>query len=115
MAQLTVRLGPDDQATLGVPEAMAFDPGKLRMTESLVLETIGYPDPDQWIAALDAGQMRAVFALVHLACRRHGYRGAFSEFDFELTELAIDAPEPDPAGDAPGEEDAPPAGESPTP
>lgn len=105
-----ILFGLEDRIRLGLGDTpLPYDPSKLSAWEAAELESIGLGLRNLG-EAVRSGSPRALLAVGWLAARRQGKAGRIEDFDFELTELAL---EKDPiAGEGLGKDEA---AESPTP
>ena len=79
-------------------QAYEFDQSRLMLSEAMAIKSYTGLKPPQWQAALTEGDPEALQALVWLLKKRNGEDVRFSDVDFNLADVSVEADEdPQPA------------------
>jgi hypothetical protein len=87
---ITIKLGQQDRDALAAPEAMEFDPKRIRLKEARELERVTGLTVDQLGDGLKGGSLTALAALLSLALARHNILIDADALDVDLSELQIE-------------------------
>lgn len=91
---ITIRLGVADREQLGAPEAMTYDPTRVRVADVRALKRETGLDIGQLAEGLQRRELEAVVAMVWLCLYRAGVTVSYDVLDFDIAEVEIEVDDP---------------------